>query len=133
MLAAVNKKNELIQKIKMKVIEILGSETGRMVNLDNVLCRESGQSNVGVKISITCLFLNEDGNLCADIYRSGSTGSVDFICGLVIDSLNEKVLKHVITALDENRWSVADCPVSEKKKKIKFSSAFKILFFQKGA
>ncbi len=131
--AAINAKDELILEIKGKISEITGPDTAVPVNLDNFLFHESGRSNCGGKINITCIFINEDGNVCGDMYRSGPAGCVDFICGLDLNSVSEKVLKLIISALKENRWSVLEHPVSEKQKKRNFTSAFKIPFLQKGA
>jgi hypothetical protein len=132
--AAVKKtKDELILEIKDKIVQIAGNDAGRPVNLDGVLINESGRSNGAGKISISCLFINEDGNVCADMYRAGSAGCVDFICGLALNSSSEKILKEIMSALDDKRWSIADYPEDEKQKKRNLVSAFKIPFLQKGA
>ncbi len=132
--AAVKKTNdELILEIKDKIVQIAGNDAGRPVNLDGVLINGSGRSNCGGKISISCLFINEDGHVCADMYRAGSAGCVDFICGLALNSSNDKILKEIMSALDDERWSVADYPAVEKQKKRNLVSAFKIPFLQKGA
>jgi len=131
--AIVKAKDELILEIKEMIMHISGSDAGRPVNLNNVLIRESGRSNCGGKISIACLFINEDGNVCADMYRSGTAGCVDFICGLVLNSVDEKILREMLSALSDNRWSVADYPAFEKQKKRNFVPSFKIPFTQKSA
>jgi len=131
--ATLNSKYELIQEIKSKITEIHGNDSEKPVNLDDVSYRESGRSNCGGKINITCLFINEEGNVCADMYRTGAAGCVDFICGLSLDSINEKFLMKIISALNEKKWSVEDYPVLKKEKKRNLVSAFKIPFFQKGA
>jgi len=131
--AAVEKnKYELLLEIKERITHISNSDAGRPVNLDNVLIQESGRSGCGGKISISCLFINEDGNVCADMYRTGSAGCVDFICGLTLDSADGKILEGIISALDKNKWSITDYPVLEKQKKRTIASSFKIPFFQKG-
>lgn len=131
--AAIKTKDELLLEIKEKISEIAGVNDGSPVNLSNALFHESGRSNFVGKINITCIFINEDGNVCGDMYRSGSAGCVDFICGLDLNSVNEKILKQIICAFDENRWFVVEHPVCEKHKKRKFTSTFKIPFLQKGA
>ncbi len=129
----INKNKELIAGIKERVLDISGDDDGRAIDFDDVVFRESGRSGCGGKISITCLFINEDGNVCADMYRSGSAGCVDFICGLDLNSLEEKVLKEIMSALFTGKWSAVDYPIVEKIKKRNPVSSFKIPFLQKGA
>jgi len=70
--AAVKKtKDELILEIKDKIVQIAGNDAGRPVNLHGVLINESGRSNCGGKISISCLFINEDGNGKSWFYEDG--------------------------------------------------------------
>jgi len=131
--AVINKNEELIREIKEKVSDISCGDNGRPINLDNVVFRESGRSKSGSRINITCLFINEDGNVCADMYRSGSAGSVDFICGLDLSSADERILNEIKTALLGGKWSVADYQAVENNKKRNPVSSFKIPFLQKGA
>ncbi len=131
--AAIITKDELLLEIKEKISEIAGINAGSPVNLNNFYFHESGRSNCSGKINITCIFINENGNVCGDMYRSGSAGCVDFICGLDLNSVNEKILKKIICELNEDRWTVVEQPVFEKEKKRNFTSTFKIPFFQKGA
>lgn len=133
MSSAIMSKDELIQEIRERITAIPGVDAGRPVNLDNVLFNESGRSGCGGKINITCLFINDDGNVCADMYRAGTAGCIDFICGLTLSSVDEKALKKVISALEEERWSVPDYPLEKKQKKRNLVSSFKIPFLQKGA
>lgn len=123
-------KDEIIVSIKNRISDILGGETGGAVNLENFLYHES---DAGGRVRISCLFINEDGRVCADMYRTGTAGSIDFICGRVIDSINEKTLKKILAALEESRWSASVEPSSGKKKKSILASALKLPFFQKGA
>jgi hypothetical protein len=128
-----NKNKELIEGIKERILDISGGDEGRTINFDGVVFRDSGRSGCGGKISITCLFINEDGNVCADMYRSGSAGCVDFICGLDLNSLDEKVLKEMMAAIFSGKWSVVESPSVEDNKKKNPVSSFKIPFLQKGA
>jgi len=131
--APVKTKNELILEIKKKIKYISGNDAGNPVNFDNSLFYESGRSSTACRMNITCLFINEDGTICADIYRSGSEECVDYICGLDLNSLNEKILIRILSAIDHNKWSVNDSADLEKeKKRIQFLN-FKIPFLQKGA
>jgi len=131
--AVINENVEMIREIKEKVSEISRGDNGTPINLDNIVFREPGKTGSGNKIFITCLFINEDGNVCADMYRSGSAGCVDFICGLDLNSADEKILKEIKSALAGNKWSVSDYPEAEKNKKRNPVSSFKIPFLQKGA
>jgi len=131
--AVVIKNEELIREIKARVSDISCGDNGRPINLDNVVFRESGRSKSGSRINITCIFINEDGNVCADMYRSGSAGCVDFICGLDLRSADDKILKEIKAALLGGKWSASDYQAEEKNKKRNPVSSFKIPFLQKGA
>lgn len=131
--AILKTKDELIFAIKEKIMNISGNDNGEPVNVDNVLLHESDRTNCGGKMYITCIFINEDGNVCADMYRAGAAGYVDFFCGLDLHSISEKNLKLIMSALDGDKWSVPDSPVLEKQKKRNLVSSFKIPFLQKGA
>jgi hypothetical protein len=133
MSSAIKSKDQLIQEIRERISDIPGVDAGRPVNLDNVLFNESGRSGCGGKISVTCLFINDDGNVCADMYRAGTAGCIDFICGLTLNSADEKALKKIISALEEKRWSVPDYPLEKKQKKRNSVTSFRIPFLQKGA
>jgi len=131
--AEIKSKDELIHEIKEKITDISGIVARRPVNLENFLFSESHRSGCGGKISITCLFINDDGNVCADMYRFGSAGCVDFICGRALNTIDEKVLKKIMSALEEKKWSVTDYPIMETQKKRNLVSSLKIPFLQKGA
>jgi len=128
-----NTRDELISAIKEKIMNISGRDAGRPVNLENVLLYESDRTNCGGKLYITCMFINEDGNVYADMCRSGTGGCVDFFCGLGLNSISEKNLKRIMSALDGNMWSVAASPVLEKQKKRNPVFSIRLPFLQKGA
>lgn len=103
---------ELLQDIKSRIIEV-GGGTGNTVYLKNVSYFETRKSNTGSgSFSINCLFLNEEEEVCADLYRSCSAGFFDFICGKKILDLGDRGLREVLYALENNLWSVE---VSENK------------------
>ncbi len=131
--AVIKTKDELISAIKEKIMNITCNDAGRPVNLDNVMLHESDRSNCGGKLLISCIFVNEEGNLCGDMYRSGAAGCVDFFCGLDLNTINEKNLNTVLSALDGGRWSVPDSPSMGNNKKRNIVSSFKMRFLQKGA
>lgn len=126
-------KEKLILEIKEMITCISGSDSGKPINLHNVSVHQTGRSACGGKINISCIFINEDGNVCADMYRLGIAGCVDFICGLVLDSVDETILNEILYAFSEHRWSLDDYPDMEKDKKKKFASNFRIPFLQKSA
>lgn len=126
-------KDELISAIKERIISISGSDEVRTVNLENVQFHESDRTAANGRMYITCIFINEDNNVCADMYRSGAACCVDFICGLDLKSVDEKNLKQILSALDKNICFDEDAPVIAKQKKRNLVSALKIPFLQKGA
>jgi hypothetical protein len=126
-------KDELIREIKEKIQVISGESEGIPVYLENVAFPETDRSAGGGKITITCLFINEDGRLRADMHRSGCAGCVDFICGISLNLLDERSLGKIVYALNENRWSMPEIPAGKKQKKRNPVSVFKLPFLQKGA
>jgi hypothetical protein len=70
------------------------------------------------------------------MYRSGSDASMNFICGILIDSLDERILKRIIRAFDEGKCTVEDYShdlYEERSKRLNLFSVFKSVFSQKSA
>ena len=126
-------KEELVSQIRNRIISITGDYNEMPVYLADVSFRSPGENGRKGRISICCLFVNEEGNICADMLRSGSAGCADFICGLKISSFEEKVLENIISSLDGNKWYVSDSTDVRVKKKKKFTSVVKMPFFKRGA
>ncbi len=131
--AEINSKKEMILNIKERILDSCNCKIGMTVNIENFNFSESGKSNSGVKMSISCIFLNEDGNVCADMYRWGAAGCVDFICGRALDSLDENTLKKLIFTLDRNGVLSMNYNSSSKRKKKHLVSILKFPFLKKGA
>ena len=131
--AEINIKEELLSGIKTKMSNITGGCTGTPVYLTDISFRTSDRKHGNDRILISCLFMNEEGSVCADMFRSGPAGCVDFICGLMIDSFEENVLMNIITCLNRNMWHISDSIDELRKKKKTITSALKIPFFKKGA
>lgn len=126
-------KEELISVIKSRISSITGNHKEMPVYLSDVTFKSSRENGRNSRISISCLFVNEEGNICADMFRSGTAGCVDFICGLMINTFEGKVLENIISSLDGNMWYITDSIDELRKKKKNIVSSFKIPFFKKGA
>ena len=121
--------NELLQNIKSRVIEA-GGGTGSPVYLNNISYFETRKSSSGSgNFFINCLFLDDEEEVCADLYRTCSAEFVDFICGKRILDLGIRGLREVLYALENNLWKV-EKDLGKKKKENKFS--FKLPFLIKG-
>jgi hypothetical protein len=125
--------NELIQEIKSKITDA-GGGSGDPVYLDGVSYFETRKSSTGsANVSINCIFINEEGEICADLYRSGTAGFFDFICGKKIYDLSERGLREVLYALDNDLWYVKETVEKEKtESKGQFRFSLRLPFLYKG-
>ncbi|MCL1864402.1 MAG: hypothetical protein FWF73_01160 [Spirochaetes bacterium] len=133
---AVQSKDELIAEIRDRIIYLLKDDIERNINLQNVYFYHSDILAGSDRTNITCIFINNEGNICVDMHRSGSDMSINFICGMLIDLLDEKILKRIIRAFDEGKCAVEDCSYElyeEIGKKSNLFSVFKSVFSQKSA
>ncbi|MCL2155439.1 MAG: hypothetical protein FWH53_07240 [Leptospirales bacterium] len=129
-------KDDLITEIRDRMIYLLEDDLERNVNLRNVYFYHSDILESSDRTNITCIFIDNDGMLCVDMYRSGLDASMNFICGIRVDSLDEKILKRIIRAFDEGKCTVADYShdlYEEKNKRLNIVSVFKSVFSQKSA
>jgi len=129
-------KDDLIAEIKDRVIYLLNDDTERNINLKNVYFYHSDLLESNDRTNITCIFIDDEGRLCVDMHRSGADASINFICGIFIDSLDERILKRITRAFDEGKCTVADYPndfYEARDKKMNLLSVFKSVFFQKSA
>lgn len=100
--------NILLEAIKSKIVEA-GGDTGTPLYLEGVSYFETRKSRTGSgSLSINCIFINDEGNVCADLYRSGASGFFDFICGKEISDLSSRGLTEIYYALDKGLWSKED-------------------------
>jgi hypothetical protein len=106
--------NELIRNIKSRIIDA-GGGSGDPVYFERVSYFESRKSSTGsANVSVNCIFINEEGEICADLYRSGTAGFFDFICGKRIPDLSEQGLREILYALDNDMWYVKEADEKEK-------------------
>lgn len=131
----INTENEKLVRIRELITEITGGARGVVIYLKNVSYTESYRSNMGSSsISISCVFINDSGAICADIYRTGNGGFFEFICGKAIDDLSTRGLDDITYALCGGNWSVSEQVRPHKRIKNKTSFVpFRLLFHQKGA
>jgi len=108
--------DDTLQQIEELIAEITGDDCGIIINLRNVSFTESSRSGVGSStFSVSNLFLNDEGRLCADLYRSGSGGFFEFICGIGIEDVGRRGLDEILYALRNNRWALNEQPRPQKK------------------
>ena len=129
-------KDELITEIRDKIIYLLNDDIRRNVYLEDVYFYHSDILENRNRVTITCIFINDEGNLCVDMYRAGYDVSSNFMCGIRLDSLDERVLKTIIKAFAEGKFTVEDHlydSCKEKNKGLNLFSVFKSVFSQKSA
>ena len=129
-------KDDLITEIRDRMIYLLEDDLERNINLRNVYFYHSDILGSSDRTNITCIFINNDGRLCVDMYRSGLDASMNFICGISLDSLDERILKRIIRAFDEVKCTIEDFShdlYEERSKRLNIVSVFKSVFSQKSA
>jgi len=129
-------KDEMMTEIRDRIIYLLNDDLGRIINFEDVYFYPADMLENRNRVIITCIFLNNEGNLCVDMYRSGNDVSANFMCGIAVDSLDERVLKTIIKAFNEAKCRIEDysCDLyKERNKKLNLLSVFKSVFFQKSA
>jgi hypothetical protein len=128
-------KNGLITEIRDKAIYLLEDDLERNINLENVYFYHSDILNSCDRTNITCIFINNEGNLCVDMHRSGSDISINFMCGVPIDSLDIKILTKIERAFDEGKCTAENFSYDSYKrdKRSNLFSVFKTAFSQKSA
>lgn len=133
MIENISENNILLDAIKSKIIEA-GGDTGTPLYLEGVSFFETRKSRTGSgSLSINCIFINEEGRVCADLYRSGPSGFFDFICGKEISDLSSRGLGEIFYALDNGLWSMQDAGESHQKVSSRVLSrlSFKIPFMKR--
>lgn len=132
-----NTVNEKVARIRDLITEITGGNRGIVIYLKNVAYTESYRSTIGSSsISISCIFMNDNEAVCADLYRTGNGGLFDFICGKAIDDLSSRGLDDIAYALSSGNWSVSEQVKSHKHKKVKSRTSIislRMPFHLKGA
>lgn len=127
--------NDILDQINTKMNEITGGDGGIIINLRNVAFNESCRSSLGSStLAVSNLFINDDGRLCADIYRTGSGGFFEFICGMGIEDVGSRGLDEILYALRNERWTLSEQPRPQKKSRSrKMLMPIRMPFHQKGA
>ena len=129
-------KDALIKEIRDRIIYLLHDDIRRNVFLEDVYFYHSDILENRNRITITCIFFNDEGNLCIDMYRSGYDMYSNYMCGIRLDSLDERVLNTIVKAFDEDKFFVEAHSYDlckEKTKRLNLFSAFKSVFSQKSA
>ena len=135
------KTDELLANIKTKIEEITSGEIGMLVYLKEVVFPEGGSRGASQSmITVSCLFLSEEGGICADLFRTGTAGFMECVYGSVISSIGKRGLEEINTALMDGRWYISETPGTgnekEKKKTSRKKSLhvpFKLSILMKGA
>ena len=128
-------KDYLMEEIRNRVIYLLKDDLERNIILKDVYFYHSDFRSSD-RTNIACIFIDGEGRLCADMHRLGSDVSVNFICGVFIDSLDERILKRIIRAFDEGRCTASDHShdlYEERNKSSNLFSVFKSVFSRKSA
>lgn len=124
-----------LARIKELILEITGDNREAVICFNDVLFNESSRSKMGSSsVSVSCIFLDEEDRICADMYRAGIAGFYEFICGISIDDLPVRGLEEIVFALENRRWSINDETKPKKKSGSRnFLMNFRIPFHLKGA
>ena len=127
--------NDILDQINTIINDITGGDCGIIINLRNVAFNESCRSSLGSSnLAVSCLFVNDDGRLCADIYRTGSGGFFEFICGMGIEEVGRRGLDEILYALRNDRWALSEQPGPQKKSRNrKIMIPIRMPFHLKGA
>jgi hypothetical protein len=136
-----NKTDELLADIKTKIDEITSGEIGMLVYLKEAVFPEGGSRGASQSmITVSCLFISEEGGVCADLFRTGTAGFMECVYGSVISSIGKRGLEEINAALTEGRWYVSETPGDrsdkEKKKAVKKKNLhvpFKLVMLLRGA
>lgn len=115
-----NKTDELLANIKLKMEEITSGEIGMLVYLKEAVFPEGNSRGPSQSmITVSCLFLSEEGSICADLFRAGTAGFMECVYGSMINSIGKRGLEEINSALMEGRWYISETPGhgNEKVKK----------------
>ena len=128
-------KEEILDQMKTAINDITCGDSSIIINLRSVEFSESCRSGLGSsRLAIGSLFVNDDGRVCADMYRTGSGGFFEFICGISIDDIGRRGLDEILYALRNGRWSVSEQPrVQKKPRSRKMAIPLRMPFHLKGA
>jgi hypothetical protein len=135
------KTEELIANIKSRIEEITSGEIGMLVYLKEVVFPEgNGRGASQSMITVSCLFLSEEGSICADLFRTGIAGFMECVYGSMISGISKRGLEEINSALMDGRWYISEIPgdgSDKEKKKISRKKSlhvpFKLSMLMRGA
>ncbi len=132
---------DLLTNIKAKISEITSGDNGMLVYLKETAFFE-GSGSRGLPhgmITVSCLFINEENEVCADLFITGSAGFMECIYGNAINGIGIKGLNEINLSLMNGRWYVSENPGGHVKSSKKFLRGkvnhvpFKFSFLMRGA
>lgn len=135
------KTEDLLAGIKVRIEEITSGEIGMLVYLKEAVFPEGNSRGASQSIiTVSCLFLNDEKNICADLFRAGTAGFMECVYGSAINAISRRGLEEINSALNDGRWYVSENPGSGSEKQGKKASRkkaihvpFKLSFLMKGA
>ncbi len=126
---------DVLRRISERIDEISGGDRSTVIYLNGVSYNESARPVHGSPvIAVSCIFVDEDERICADMYRTGNGGFYEFICGKVINDMPVKGLAEIVYALENAKWNIGGQVRAHKKirrKNVRTQS--RIPFHLKGA
>jgi len=130
--------HDLVEDIKGKIADITSGEIGMIVYLKNASYHDNSRGSTHNIITVSCVFINDDGNLCADLFRTGAAGFMECLYGNIVSGMGLKGVEVIYSAINEGRWYLAETPKKNdyekkvKQKKRLFNIPFKFHCLMKG-
>ncbi len=103
---AVTPKTNYFSHIESRIKEIIGTERENPVFLQGASYLRNDIN--GAKVTVNCLFCNGAGEICADLYVELAGGYCEFHTGKSIEKIGNSGLRHILQALQDNRWSMCE-------------------------
>ncbi len=135
------KTEELLTNIKSRIEEITSGESGMLVYLKEAVFPEGNSRGPSQSmITVSCLFLSEEGSICADLFRTGTAGFMECVYGSMVSGIGKRGIEEINSALMDGRWYISETPGNrdekEKKKPPRKKSLhvpFKLSILMRGA
>ena len=122
------KTEDLLTNIKIRIEEITSGEIGMLVYLKEVVFPEGNSRGASQSmITVSCLFLGDDGAICADLFRTGTAGFMECVYGSMISGIGKRGLEEINSALMDGRWYISETPGKGEEKDKKKTSRKKSL------
>jgi len=122
------KTDELLDNIKTRIDEITSGEIGMLVYLKEAVFPEGGSRGASQSmITVSCLFISEEGNICADLFRTGTAGFMECVYGSMISGIGKRGIEEINAALIDGRWYISETPGERNEKDKKKTSRKKSL------